>query len=160
LADAELLIALVEKALENADATIATGIGGQRTETKARLWRGQVLVDWEPDARAGDCLLRPDLLRRLIALRAEAASSPTMLTLKASGRIVSALSDEHAALVSRLGGARRVELTLRLGFAEGQYRGGTESYALVQQRQRLPLLELSAEVMPRAVSPRTSPAPR
>ena len=38
--------------------------------TAARLWRSQVLVDWEPDPQAGGCLLRPDLLRRLVALHA------------------------------------------------------------------------------------------
>jgi hypothetical protein len=73
----ERCLAAVESALLDADATLSTDLGGHRESTTARLWRGQVLVDWEPDARAGDCLLRPELLRRLIALGAR-VSSPRM----------------------------------------------------------------------------------
>src|SRR5215216_6504459 len=96
----------VETALADGDAQVVISLGGQREETSARLWRGQVLVDWEPDATAGGCLLRPDLLRRLVALHAAVRVDGQSLAIQASGQIVAALSPEHADLVRRLGGTR------------------------------------------------------
>jgi hypothetical protein len=159
-------LANVEAALLDADARLSTDLGDRREVTVARLWRGQVLVDWEADAQAGDCLLRVELLRRLVELRAQTRFVGNELVVQAPGRIVAALSPEHAALVRRLGGARRVEMTLRLRFAQtgglGAYLGGEEVYALVERGRRVPLLRLLAEVTvraPRTASPHTSPAP-
>jgi hypothetical protein len=148
----ENLLAAVETAVADADVTISTELGGQRTTTTARLWRGQVLVDWEPDRQAGDCLVRPDLLRRLIALHARVQVTADLLTMDVPGRVVASLSDEHAKLVRQLGGARRLELALRLWFSDGVYRTGTESFAVGDRGQRAPLLEVRAEVRPRSVA--------
>ncbi len=150
----------VESALADADAELTTDLGGTHEVTRARLWRNQVLVDWEPDSQAGGCLLRPALLRRLVALNARVETGATGLSISAAGRVVAALSAEHADLVARLGGARRVEMRATLRFEAGVYRGGQETYYLVERGQRLPLLRLSAEVAPRQARealPRTSP---
>ncbi len=162
--DFQTALARVEAALVDADARLSTDLGDRREVTTARLWHGQVLVDWEADAQAGDCLLRVELLRRLIELHAQTRFEGTELVVQSPGRIVAALSPEHAALVRRLGGARRVEMTLRLRFSADAetYVGGEEVYALVERGRRVPLLRLVAEVAvraPRAASPRTSPAP-
>ena len=154
-------LAAVELALADADATLSTDIGGHREVTAARLWRGQVLVDWEPDPRAGGCLLRVDLLRRLVDLHANTSIKGNVLTLRASGRIVAALSATHADLVRQLGGAEHVELVARLNFRNGEYVGGDETYRLVRSGSRAPLLRVEAEVRLRSsrpASPRTSPA--
>lgn len=162
--DVEACLASVEAALADADADLSTDLGGHHELTIARLWRGQVLVDWEPDAQAGGCLLRPALLRRLVALHAAVEHEGDVLRLSAPGRIVAGLSAEHADLVARLGGARRVELRTTLQFEGDVYRGGNETYYLVERGQRQGLLRLSADVRPRLVRPReglprTSPAP-
>jgi hypothetical protein len=162
--DATSGLASVEAALADSDASLSTDLGGHRETTVARLWRGQVLVDWEPDRTAGGCLLRPDLLRRLLALHAQVDTEPEVLRIIAPGRVVAALSPEHADLVSRLGGARRVELRATLRFDRDRYLGGQETYYLVERGQRVALVRLTAEVRARAPAPRTasrrrSPAP-
>ena len=53
--DLEAWLASVERALADGDATLSTELGDHRETTNARLWRGQVLVDWEPDSQAGGC---------------------------------------------------------------------------------------------------------
>lgn len=150
----------VQAAVEDGDAELATDLGGRRESTAARLWHGQVLIDWQPDDQAGDCLLRPVLLRKLLAHVTH--KSPSELELNVPGRAVAALSEQHADLVRRLGGARRLELILRLHFDNGTYIGGEETYSLVQRGQSRALLTLSARVRLRAhtASRRTSPAPR
>jgi hypothetical protein len=158
LGDLEPYLAQVEAVLADAEVRLETDLGGYVERTTARLWRGQVLVDWEPDATAGDCLLRADLLRRLIALHASVTTvDDRRLLIRAPGRVVAAVSAEHADLVKRLGGARRVELQLALRFQEGSYRGGEETYLLVERGQTSVLLRLVADVTARAGSPRTSP---
>jgi hypothetical protein len=157
-------LASVEAALADADADLSTDLGGHRETTRARLWRGQVLVDWEPDHTAGGCLLRPDLLRRLVALHAQIDTEADVLRITAPGRVVVALSPEHADLVSRLGGAHRVELRAVLRFDTENYLGGQETYYLLEHGQRAALLRLTAGVQPRIPSARigsrhTSPAP-
>jgi hypothetical protein len=157
-------LASVEAALADADASLSTDLGGHRETTVARLWRGQVLVDWEPDRTAGGCLLRPDLLRRLVALHAQIDTEPDVLRIIAPGRVMAALSPEHADLVSRLGGARRVELRATLRFDGDRYLGGHETYFLIERGQRVALVRLTAEVRTRSApartgSRRTSPAP-
>jgi hypothetical protein len=151
----------VAAALEDADAQLVTDLGGSREVTSARLWRGQVLVDWQPDLQAGGCLLRIDLLRALVASGAKTSVAANEVTLEVPGRLVAALSEHHARLVHQLGGARRLALSVRLRFAEGQYVGGQETYALVAQRRASPLLQLTADVRVRAprASQHTSPAP-
>ena len=163
--DLEARLASVEAVLADADAELSTNLGGHYEHTSARLWRGQVLVDWEPDPHAGGCLLRATLLRRLIALRAQVTRDADVLNISAPGRVVAGLSSEHADLVARLGGARRVELRAALRFEDGVYRGGDETYYLVERGQRHALLRLSADVRPRLgplpeALPRRSPAPR
>lgn len=145
-----LLLERIEAALLDADATIATGLGDHQDLTTARVWRGQVLVDWEPDQQAGGCLLRPALLRRLVALhaRVDSESAPDGVSLVAPGRVLAALSSDHADLVRRLGGPRRVELVAHLRFNRDQqeYVGGDETYWLLERGQRSPLLRLTVDV--------------
>ena len=149
----EACLARLDAALLDADATLCTDLGGQQELTNVRLWRGQVLIDWEPDAQAGGCLLRAALVRRLVTLDARVEFVAEDLFVEASGRIVAALSPDHAALVRQLGGARRVQLTARLRFVDGDYRGGEETYFLAERGRRIPLVRLTA-----AVSLRTSRA--
>jgi hypothetical protein len=160
--DLDGALASVEAALADADADLSTDLGDHHEVTHARLWRNQVLVDWEPDPQAGGSLLRPDLLRRLVALHAQVEPVGDGLQITAQGRVVAALSAEHADLVARLGGARRVEMRATLCFEGDVYRGGQETYYLVERGQRVALLRLTANVRPRTVreaSRRTSPAP-
>jgi hypothetical protein len=161
--DIDSALARVEVALLDADARLSTDLGDRQEVAVARLWRGQVLVDWEADTQAGDCLLRVELLRQLVASRAQIRFAGNEVMLQAPGRTVATLSSDHAALVRRLGGARRIEMTLRLRFVDETYVGGEETYSLIERGRRVPLLRLTAEVKvrtPRAASPRTSPAPR
>jgi hypothetical protein len=160
--DLEGWLGRVEAALADADAELSTDLGGNHDVTRARLWRNQVLVDWEPDSQAGGCLLRPELVRRLVTLKARVEQVADGISISAPGRVVAALSAEHADLVARLGGARRVEMRATLRFEADVYRGGHETYYLVERGQHLPLLRLTADVRPRqvrAASRRTSPAP-
>lgn len=152
-------LAAMEAAVVDADATLSTDLGGDHTETRVRLWREQALVDWEPDAAVGDCLFRPALLRRLLQLHATVRAAKDDIVIEAPGRVVASLSPEHAALVQRMGGARRVHMTLRLSFAGGVYTGGIETFEVVDRGRRLPLMRLRGTITPRARSPRTSPSP-
>jgi hypothetical protein len=161
--DVEACLASVDAALDDADADLSTDLGDHHELTTARLWHSQVLVDWEPDEQAGDCLLRPALLRRLIALHALVDQDVNGLRISAPGRIVAALSPGHAGLVARLGGARRIELHATLRFGAEGYRGGYETYYLVERGKRVALLRLTADVRPRRAreaSPRRSPVPK
>jgi hypothetical protein len=161
--DIDVCLASVEAAVADADADLTTDLGDQHEVTHARLWRNHVLVDWEPDPQAGGCLLRPDLLRRLIALHARVEQAADGLHISAPGRVVAGLSVEHADLVARVGGARRVEMRATLRFEGQVYRGGQETYYLLDRGQRLALLRLTADVRPReavrAASRHKSPAP-
>ena len=158
MADVEAFLVAIERAAADADAALSTDLGGHQERTSARLWKGQVLVDWEPDPIAGDILLRPELVRRLVALHPSIDVQPNRLVISAPGRIVAGISPEHAELVKRLGGARRVELRLMLRFAGDTYRGGDETYLLVERGHAQRLLRMSADVTVREASPRTSPA--
>ena len=155
----EWWLAAVEAALDDADADLATDLGGRREASAARLWHGQVLIDWQPDDQAGDCLLRPDLLRKLSGHVTR--ESPTEVDLKVPGRVVAALTRQHAELVRSLGGARRIELLMHLRFDNATYVGGEEAYSVVTARRPTELLRLTAKVRLRAHTalPRTSPAP-
>lgn len=160
----ERALALMAAAAQNAEVEIETTVGVHVETGQARLWRGQVLVDWEPDPNAGGCLVRPDQVERLIALHATTRERPTGLDVVAAGRIVSGLSPQHAGLVNQLGGARRVELGLQLTFTDDRYVGGTETYWLVEGSRRAVLIRIVARVHQRAVhsggeSPRTSREP-
>jgi hypothetical protein len=153
----------LDAAMLDADARLCTYLGGQQEVTNVRLWRGQVLIDWEPDAQAGGCLLRAALVRRLVTLDAPVEFVGDDLVLAASGRIVAALSPDHSALIRRLGGARRVQLAVRLRFVHGEYRGGEETYFLAERGRRIPLVRLTADVTlrtSRAESRHTSRAPK
>ena len=55
----------MEQALENADAELTTRLGVHHEQASARVWHGQVLVEWQADDAAGGCLLRPALVRSL-----------------------------------------------------------------------------------------------
>jgi hypothetical protein len=162
--DFDAALASVEAALANSEARLSVELGGHRESTTARLWQGRVLVDWEPDNQAGDCLLRPQLLRRLVTLGAHPRITPGELRLAASGPIVSALTQGHAELVRQLGGARRIELTIVMSFTDGRYVGGRETYFLIQRGHHVPLMRIDAELRAASsapeVSPRTSPASR
>jgi hypothetical protein len=158
--DVETRLASVEQALDDADATLSIDLGDHHETATARLWHGQVLVEWEADSHAGGCLLRVGLLRRLIALHAEASLSNQTMTLRAAGRVVAGVSAEHADLVRRLGGARRVELFIKLHFADGVYTGGEETYRVVGRGQRVPLVSVRAEVRVRSARARSPHTPR
>ena len=142
--------------LEDADAVIELRLGNDVETTRARVWRGQVLVDWEADDHAGGCLLRPALVERLAALHAQLAGHASALEIRASGHIVAALSPAHAELVEQLGGARRVQLRARLRFPHGAYAGGEEAYVVVERGREAVLLRLTARLEVRSASPRTS----
>jgi hypothetical protein len=162
--DLESSLEAMASTLADADAELVTDLGGHREVAQARLWQGKVLVDWEPDEQAGGCLLRPALVRRLLALHADATlhSGGLELRLRASGRVVTALSETHAQLVTQLGGAARVELRARLRFAGATYEGGDEVYSVVERGRRFDVLRLTASVRrhpARSGSPRTSRAP-
>jgi hypothetical protein len=157
--DLEACLLAMEAAVADADAELVTVLGGYRESVHARLWRGQVLVDWEPDDAAGGILLRPGLIRRLLALHAETRIEGNELQLQAPGRSVAALSPEHTELVRRMGGARRIVLRARLRFPNREYRGGDEIYEIQGQVGSAALVRLEAAVSPRRASPQTSPAP-
>jgi hypothetical protein len=156
--EGEAWLDAVEAALADAEAALSTDLGGHVEATTARLWRGQVLVDWEPDAQAGGCLLRPALLRRLCALHARVTTVEQVRTrqgrvrIGAPGHVVAALSTLHAELVERLGGPRRVQLEIELRFAEAHYLGGHETYFVAERGRRVPFLRLSAEVQRKATA--------
>ncbi len=145
----EVWLARVEVAVADADANLSTDLAGTHELTRARLWRNQVLVDWEPDPQAGGCLLRPELLRRLVALKARVEPGVEGVNISAPGSVVAALSAAHADLVARLGGARRVQMRTTLRFQGEMYRGGQETYYVVGRGQRQALLRLTADVRPR-----------
>jgi hypothetical protein len=153
---------MVESALDDADVQLATDLGGRQELTSARVWHGDVLVDWLPDPLAGDCLLHTALLRQLLDLGGRVSYENQGVVVSAPGRAVASLSDHHASLVRRLGGARRITLTLRLRFSQGAYLGGEETFSLANGRRPNPLLRLSVDVRVRQgrASPRTSPAPK
>ncbi|MBV9897275.1 MAG: hypothetical protein JO020_24180 [Chloroflexi bacterium] len=151
-------LAAVEAALADADAQLVTELGGRTEVTVARLWRGQVLVDWQPDPNAGDCLLRTDLLQKLVVRGAVVAQARNEVVLRAPGRVIASVSERHASLVKRLGGARRVSLRVRLRFDQDRYIGGDETYEVRSSA----LMRLTANVRLRQASTaslRTSPAP-
>ncbi|HET6317853.1 MAG TPA: hypothetical protein VFG86_15475 [Chloroflexota bacterium] len=150
----ELTTALLamEAALADADALLVTVLGGQHEEARVRVWRGQVLVDWEPDDQAGGCMLRPTLVRRLVALHAHVEVTAAQVRLRASGNILAALSPTHEQLVRRLGGARKVELRARLQFADGRYLGGEEVYAVLERGRRVDVLVLRAALSSRVAT--------
>src|SRR5689334_1997947 len=60
----------IAEALVDADIDLAVEVAGLVEQSKARAWKGQVLVEWERDEDAGGCLLRPDLIERLLKLGA------------------------------------------------------------------------------------------
>jgi hypothetical protein len=162
--DLEASLAVMQSTLADADAELVTVLGGHREVTQARLWQGKVLVDWESDEQAGGCLLRPELVRRLLALHAQATQASGEVRLRASGRVVAALSETHRDLVAQLGGPDRVEMRARLRFGgAGVYRGGEETYSVLDSGRRLDVVRLNVSVSPRAAqptSPRKSPARR
>jgi hypothetical protein len=111
-----------------------------------------VLVDWERDEAAGGCLLRPQLVRRLLLLKARAEwHAPSReLRLRATSRLVLALSPAHAQLVSRLGDLPELRVVLRFAGGSGDYLGGEEQYrvALPVRREGPVLLRLVVRVRP------------
>jgi hypothetical protein len=147
--DVEASLLAMQSTLADADAELVTVLGGHREVTKARLWQGKVLVDWEADEQAGGCLLRPNLVRRLLALHAQATQASGEVRLRASGRVVAALSDTHRDLVAQLGGPERVEMRARLRFGAGGYRGGEETYSVVDSGRRLDVVKLNVSVSQR-----------
>jgi hypothetical protein len=165
----EPFLARMETVLANGEAQISLTMGGYTDVTTARLWQGDVLVDWERDDFAGGCLLRPSLVRRLVVLGATIEGDSTLgisrefrVLVRARPRVVQSLSERHARLAAQLGGQASLELTLRFaGREQGPYLGGEEVYALEPSaRQRLRrgsagaseaavLLHLAAEVKAR-----------
>jgi hypothetical protein len=147
-------LARMEATLQNAQAELLTELGGERTSASARVWQGRVLVDWELDDQAGGCLLRPPLVRRLVALHAATEVRDGEVKLRAAGHIVARLSTYHADLVERLGSPNRVELWTTLRFNAQDYLGGEEAYTLVKR----PLLRVIAAV--RRARPASPQMPR
>jgi hypothetical protein len=150
--DLATCLAAMEATLADADADLVTVLGGQREEARARLWHGQVLVDWEPDEHAGGCLLRPALIRRLIALHASLDLGDKQVLLRADGKVLEALSPAHRQVVAQLGGASRVELRARLQFVDGRYTGGEERFAVLERGRRVEVLLLNVAVSSRVAT--------
>jgi hypothetical protein len=149
----------MELPLADGEAQLRTSLGTHAELTTARLWRGEVLVDWEPDDSAGGCLLRPALVRRLLALhaRVEGANSPEV-RVRADRRLLAALSRRHAELADRLGPTAELRLRLCFDDPDGAYTGGEETYGVGSAV----LLRLTARVRVSPLPPgsgRTSPAP-
>lgn len=144
--------------LNDAEADLALSMGGLVERSSARVWHGQVLVDWERDDDAGGCLLHPELVVRLGRLGARAEARGHDLRVVARPRIVAALGPRHASLAGGLHGAPTLELTLRRG-SDDAYVGGVEAYRVTDA----PLMRLEAVVRPRPTpagpaSERTGPA--
>lgn len=145
-------------ALEDADARLRVAMGGHEETVEARVWRGQVLVDWERDDEAGGCLLRPGLVERLAALGASATRAGSSLDIRASPRVLASLSAGHAALAARLGQPAALRLRLRFDGPGGGYTGGREQYVVEPgRRPAVPLVTLRVALRLRA-SAGTSPA--
>jgi hypothetical protein len=134
-------------ALHDADVQLQLQLGGYREDSEARAWKGQVLVDWEADEEAGGCLLRPEVVGRLLNLGAQGRVTKQGVRLTANPRVVAALSPKHAALTTQLGQAPAMLLTLRFGEG-GLYEGGEEAY-VVEKKPGVTLLKLSATLKPR-----------
>jgi hypothetical protein len=152
----------MERALESGVAELRVEIGGHEEVTQARLARGQVLVDWEPDDAAGGCLLRPALVRRLLLLNAQVRTADDEVIVRAQPRVVRSLSEQHARLVAGLQPAPSLCLRLRFDGPAGAYSGGEERYEAPARRGRRAqdgavMLRLTARLLP--ASPRTSSAP-
>ena len=144
--DAAACVAAMDATLADAYAELITTLGGQEVHTEVRLWRGQVLIDWEADDAAGGCLLRPALVTRLLALHAQVSAEADELRLRASGNIVAGLSAQHKQLVAQLGGAGHVEMRAALHFQDGRYTGGEERYAVIERGRRVDVLTLRVAV--------------
>ena len=160
---AQAWLARMEQALDNADAELTTRLGVHHEQASARVWHGQVLVDWQADDAAGGCLLRPALVRRLLALhaRVEGEGRP-WVDVRAHGSMVTALSQRHAQLAARLGRTPELRLRLRFDGPGGAYTGGDETYRAGPGERGEVFLHLTARVRPRSAPPgseRTSPAP-
>lgn len=125
-------VAGMEAALVDANADISVTLGGLTETTRARIVQGRVLVEWEPDDSAGGVLLRPVLVRRLLALNARVRVAPHNVLLQTPPRVMRALSPAHAALADRFPARRAPELLVRLRFApaSGDYQGGDETYSV------------------------------
>jgi hypothetical protein len=112
-----------------------------------------VLVDWQRDAAAGGCLLRPALVRRLLALHAAADTTHACeVRVRATGRMVTSLSPGHARLVARLEQPPELHLRLRFDGPGGAYLGGDETYQVGSSV----LLRLTARIRSRAEPPPVS----
>ncbi len=142
--DLERYLSAMAASLQDASATLELTFGGLSDTTRVRLWRGQVLVDWEPDEEAGGCLLRPDLVRRLAALGATVEQAGPSVHLRARPRVVAKLSQRHANLGAQLGVAPALRVDLRFD-AEGSYRGGAETYLVEGGSTELLALRVSLE---------------
>lgn len=156
--DLEAFLARMADTVQDADATLEIAIGGLTETTRVRLWRGQVLVDWEPDDEAGDCLLRPDLVRRLATLGASAEASARGLRVRANSRVVARLSHRHAAFVAQVAAPAALRMDLYFDGDQGVYLGGSETYAVSGSDASLLTLRASVERRPpRGTSEQTAP---
>ena len=158
--DVEAFLTSVERAAADADATLSTDIGSHRERTAARLWKGQVLVDWEPDPTTGDILLRPELLRRLVAFTRTSRSREVICRSRRRGgswRVsVRSMPSWSSVWAARGGSSCRMTLRLRGRDLSRRRRGVSAGRA----RSGAVAVEVSAEVTAREGSPRTSPARR
>ncbi len=159
--EVEPYLARMEEAVADGYADLTLSMGGSDESSTARLWQGQVLVDWERDEVAGGCLLRPPLVRKLLALHAAVAAQPDGLGVTAAPRVVAALSPRHAGLALQLGEPPELRLVLRFDGPMGAYRGGEETY-LVRSGGRVAtvLLRLTARVRPRPTPGASERTPR
>jgi hypothetical protein len=123
----------MEQALVEGSADLDLEIGGHHELSHARLARGQVFVDWEPDDTAGGCLLRAALVRRLVLLNARVRREPAAVVLTAGPPLLRRLSDEHARLVQGVVPQPTLMLRLRFDGPDGAYAGGEERYEVPHQ---------------------------
>ena len=141
--------------MANGAADLTTTLGGASDTTTARLWKGEVRIDWEPDDEAGGCLLRPALVRRLLSLTARVDVGDDEVRIRAPARTVAALSPHHAQMLEHLGQQPDLTVTLRFDTGHGRYLGGVESYVAGRGRRTAVLLRLTAVIRERA-APETS----
>lgn len=145
----EAMLHAVEQRTQDAQARLSVRVAGvEDVGSVVRLWRGQVLVGWERDEIAGGCLLRPSLLRRLVALGARVELRRRSLRLTGSPRVVAALSDEHARMAAGASQGARLKIALRFD-EDGAYTQGEEVYEIGGARPT-ELIRMTAQLEPSA----------
>ncbi len=140
----------MDAALADADAEITVALGGLVETISARVWMGQVMVEWERDESAGGLLLHPRLVERLAALGGTPKLDGESVGFDVGPQVVRALDAYRLRLGGQLGTSPHLRLTLRFDGPGGAYTGGEEAYVVPGTKRETTLLRLTAQVTPRA----------